>query len=513
MPKLTALPRPIGATALALAVALCVALAAPAASLAAPGPIALKVSPSPVSFGKATAGEKTLLEVDISNEGEAASIEKIAIDGGDAGDFGSSGNTCNSLVEGQHCTLTLEFKPTSLGAKQTTGLILFSGGARPTESFEISGTAVAPHLSFTPPGYDFGVVPTNSEAAQQTFQLENDGEAPVQVGNVELANYGDFWFDGNPSNACSHLMQPGESCSFQVYFGPGNSGSYSTQLRSSVGGEFFSVALSGEGARPEVEATPNPVEFGAATVGSIGGTRTVTVTNRGKVSTGFFIAVISGGDSASFRLLEETCTGAELQPGASCSAQIRFAPLAAGQKKATLSIFGDGDGGMQVQLRGEGVAPAVSISPSAFDFGFQARQTKSSAHTFAVRNEGATPVFLNAALIVGSNLDQFLLAGDECTGVLLGPGHECLVRLRFAPETTGAKTATLRIGSDAGAFTVPVTGLGIAAEKGGGSRSTPVLRFLRGASLSSGKARCRVPAGCRKARASKHGESHRRAGR
>jgi hypothetical protein len=506
-------PRPIGTAILSLAVTLCAALVLAASSSAAPGPIALEATPSPASFGKATVGEKAVLEVDIGNQGEVATVEKIVIEGPDQADFSSASNTCGGLGEGQHCTLTLDFTPSGTGTKQATAYIRFSG-ERPEENFELSGTGVVPHLAFSPPSHDFGIQAVNSGSMQQSFRLENDGEAAVQVGNVQLASYQDFWFDTNPNNGCSRLMQPGESCSFSVYFGPGNAGPYSNQLRAWAGGETFTAELSGEGVRPEVEVNPNPADFGAATVGASGATRTLTVTNSGKVPTGFFIAVVSGGDLGSFRLLDESCTGSELQPSQSCSARIHFAPLSAGARKATLSIFGDGEGGTRAALTGEGVDQAVTIAPAGFDFGSQAIEAKSAAHGFAVRNDGATPVSLGATTIVGANLDQFPLAGDECTGVSLGPGQECLVRLRFAPGTIGAKTATLRIGSDAGAFTASLAGLGVASEKAGSAESRSRkhrLRFLRGAVLSAAKARCRVSGGCGKARASKHAGSRDRA--
>ena len=74
-------------------------------------------------------------------------------------------------------------------------------------------------------------------------------------------------------------------------------------------------------------------------------------------------------------------------------------------------------------LSGEGVAPALTLAPSSFDFGDLATGAKSAARAFVVRNDGSTDLDLDRAAIVGADLDQFALAGDECTGATLAPGE------------------------------------------------------------------------------------------
>jgi hypothetical protein len=126
-----------------------------------------------------------------------------------------------------------------------------------------------------------------------------------------------------------------------------------------------------------------------------------------------------------------------------------------------------------VVLQGEGVAAAVTLVPAAFDFGPVDAGARSPSHAFAVLNEGAAPLDLGAASIVGADLDQFTLAGDECTGETLAPGAACLLRVRFAPDSDGAKAARLRVASDAGAFVAHLAGSGSNSGSGPGSSSGP----------------------------------------
>jgi hypothetical protein len=468
MTKINALPRPAGAPVLSLLAIALAALVLPASGLAAPLPEGsdpvLTISPSPAVLPTTTVGyQSPTVEFQLHNDSaeEEASIEKVTLEGEDAGEFSFGGSNCGFLQPGQYCSVWMTLNPSSAGAKKTTLYARFSGG-RPEQGFEVSGVSVPPHFSIDPGTYDFGLLRVHGESQRTSFQIENDGQAPAQVGSLNFGggSSNGFWL-GN-SDCWGRWMQPGETCSLEVGFGPDEAGAFATQLQLGSGSETFTADLSGEGGEPIITAAPNPVDFGAATVGSYSAIQTIVISNSGNVPTGFFIGIVAGGDSGSFQLVDENCTGAELMPASSCSAHVRFRPQDAGPKAAYLAFFGDNDGGAMVGLKGEGVVPAVTLAPSAFDFGSQAAGSKSGGHDFAVRNDGTTPLDLGAVSIVGTDLDQFTLAGDECTGETLAPGAECLVRVRFAPDGPGAKTAKLRVAGEAGSFLATLTGTGTA---------------------------------------------------
>ena len=458
----------IAASALVLAF-----LVLPASSLAAPLPEGsdpvLTISPSPALLPTTTVGNQSQpIEFELHNESaEEAAIEKVSLGGEEVGEFGLGANNCATLQPGDHCSASVSFKPGSIGVKKATLQVSFAGG-RPEQSFEVSGTSAPAHLRFLPSSYDFGLQPIHAESQRTVIQIENDGAAATQLNSLSFTggNSNGFWF-GN-SDCYGRWMQPGETCSAEVYFSPNEAGPYAIQLQASAGGENFTANLSGEGGQAIVSAAPNPADFDAATVGSTSATQAIVISNSGNVPTAFFIGIVAGGDSGSFQLVDENCTGAELMPSSSCTAHVRFRPQDAGPKAAYLAFFGDSEGGAMVGLKGEGVAAAVTLVPSAFDFGAQVAGRKSAGHDFAVRNDGSTGLDLGAVSIVGADLDQFVLAGDECTGEALAPGAECLVRVRFAPDGPGAKTAKLRVGSDAGAFAAALAG------EGTGSGSAPV---------------------------------------
>ena len=152
MPKLPALPRPIGATVLVLLTLLLVALPASAAA-AGPGEGSgvLTASPDPIVLAATTVGNQSPADsITFRYEGEGEVwINKVAIEGEDSGEFFSNGSNCNYLADGWQCEAWIGSKPSSVGAKHATVVVYFSG-ERPPAEFEISGAGVEPRAGDLP---------------------------------------------------------------------------------------------------------------------------------------------------------------------------------------------------------------------------------------------------------------------------------------------------------------------------------------------------------------------------
>jgi len=234
-----------------------------------------------------------------------------------------------------------------------------------------AGAVAAPlggeaQLSFQPASHDFGLQQLYS-GAQTSFQLRNEGEVEAPVYSLETIgpDSGSFWVGG--SDCYGKTLEPGESCSIQVYFNPGEVRAYEAQVRvMSAEGATFTAALSGEGGRPVFTPASEPTNFSSIAVGAPAVTRTIDVTNTGNMPGGVFIAVISGGAVGSFHLLDENCTGTPLYPSSTCNAVVSFQPISTGSKTARLSLFGESEGGTQITLTGVGLEadpPAVTETP------------------------------------------------------------------------------------------------------------------------------------------------------
>ncbi len=241
---------------------------------------------------------------------------------------------------------------TSMAIRPAAGL------AAPPEPVE------PPQLSIEPGSYDFGLHPLNWGSTQTYFQLRNVGAEAFQISSGEISGSGSGAFSTGYSNCYGTTLQPGESCSAQVYFGPYEAVEYNAQFRVSVGSYSFSADLSGTGGRATFAPASNPIDFGVAKVGSAGTIREITISNTGNMPGGMFIAVIAGGAIGSFQIIDENCTGVELAPAATCTLQVRFQPVSEGVKKATLGLFGENDGPTPIVLTGVGSAPDLAFAPS-----------------------------------------------------------------------------------------------------------------------------------------------------
>lgn len=238
-----------------------------------------------------------------------------------------------------------------------------AGLAAPPEGSE--GPPAPPQLVFEPAGHDFGLRPLNWGPDQTTFQLRNAGSEEFQIGSPEISGPGSGAFWTGNSNCDGTTLQPGQSCFAQVNFGPSDAVAYTAQLRVSVGSYSFAADLSGTGGRAVFTPASNPIDFGVAKMGSAGTTREIQIANTGNMPGGVFIAVIAGGAIGSFQILDESCTGIELVPAATCTLQVRFQPVSEGVKKAMLGLFGENEGPTPVILSGVGTAPDPELGPAA----------------------------------------------------------------------------------------------------------------------------------------------------
>lgn len=86
-----------------------------------------------------------------------------------------------------------------------------------------------------------------------------------------------------------------------------------------------------------IDIDTRSVGFDVVDVGTAAPDRTITVTNVGD-GPQHLVVGITGLDPDSFELVSDGCTGADLQPGASCAIDVRFTPVRAGSAQAVVEI-------------------------------------------------------------------------------------------------------------------------------------------------------------------------------
>jgi Htaa/Collagen triple helix repeat (20 copies) len=105
--------------------------------------------------------------------------------------------------------------------------------------------------------------------------------------------------------------------------------------------------------------------------------------------------------------------------------------------------------------------PPATVDPASLDFGAQGLGTLTPSRTVTV-TAGADPLAIDRLTTTGDHLEDFLVAGDTCSGATLAPGEECTFRVRFAPGAEDARQAMISVLSDApeGPLEVALSGTG-----------------------------------------------------
>jgi hypothetical protein len=109
---------------------------------------------------------------------------------------------------------------------------------------------------------------------------------------------------------------------------------------------------------------------------------------------------------------------------------------------------------------------AFSPAPTALTFGSEPATTIGDPHSVVLSNTaGDIALKVSSVRIVGSNTDDFIKTTDTYDQATVAPNQSCAVNVRFAPTTTGARSAVLRFTDNApgSPHDVSLSGTGAAA--------------------------------------------------
>lgn len=284
---------------------------------------------------------------------------------------------------------------------------------------------------------------TNNSGSSLTF--------PGTGISVTGANPGDF----KVTNTCGTTVAPGAGCTLTVTFTPTATGTRMAQLSvmTSAQPTPLLVTLTGTGIQPLVNVSTNNLTFPAQTVGTTSAPQAITLTNPGSSQLTISSLAVEGEDYT----LISTC-GGNLQPGQQCTINVRFAPTAPGTRAGDVQIMTNA-GNVSVQLTGTAISavPGASVSVTSLAFG-TVLTASSSSRPVTLTSTGNTQLTITGIGITGNNPGSFSQS-NTCGGALQ-PSQQCTITVTFAPATTGTLSAQLQITTNAGTFTVSLTGVG-----------------------------------------------------
>jgi hypothetical protein len=150
--------------------------------------------------------------------------------------------------------------------------------------------------------------------------------------------------------------------------------------------------------------------FASRAVGTASRAKVLTVTNTGAGVLNVKRAELTSGATADFKISGDRCSGSELQPGASCKLDVRFAPTASGPRRATLTVTSnDPAGPLELALAGgTGWTLRLAVSGTAGTIG-----TKATIAAISDNFVGETPYRIN--VYANRKLLATCATGDQCS--------------------------------------------------------------------------------------------------
>lgn len=426
-------------------------------------------NPSALDFGQVALGHTSSSQlVQVSNAGSTA-LDISAATLASGTDFVVTGNTCDSasLQPGDGCVVAVACRPSATGTLPTDTLDIASNDPASPLSVTLDCEGIGgPNAVVDPDILDFGQVGIGNSSGMFTVLLSNNGtdDLTINANPVLTGSSAAEFAIQNIGNACPAglVLTPGESCVVQLVYTPVDLGiDNNAALEFDTDGGTPQVGLVGEGIEgPAISVNPDPMTFpNSQAVGTTSAPRLIVVTNVGTdVVTNLAVGALD--DDTDFDLTQDTCTGTDLAPAASCIVTAVFHPTATGALSTFFTITADDGISEQVDLNGTGVQATIDITGTTA-FG-NVNVGSTSTETLTVTNNGDAPVSLAAVKQTGDNPEQFIVSDDTCSYAVLDPSESCAFDVTFRPLAGGAFVDTIAVASTSNEVsTVGLTGTGI----------------------------------------------------
>jgi hypothetical protein len=322
-------------------------------------------------------------------------------------------------------------------------------------------------LTAMPVMVDFGPVGAGDPTSPFVMvRIINSGYRSTGILNTQLAFTDASQFLIVSDGCRGGIVAPLGECTVQLQFRPETpTGAMHANLvvDASPGGDLV-VPLTGTGVvdvRPRLMASTSTALFGDQAIGTTSAVFPFTITNPGASPTGAISVSLAGADAAAFSV-NTTCSQA-LPAAGTCTVSVGFHPGSAAAFAATVNLAANPGTSIMLNVSGTGADIVLAGAPSSFDFGYLGVGFASAPKTITITNTGTHASGTIDLQRAGANPNDVIVENDLCGGNSLAPGASCTVDARFAPQSAGAKAATLVATARGATASVSLTGTTIMA--------------------------------------------------
>ena len=172
---------------------------------------------------------------------------------------------------------------------------------------------------------------------------------------------------------------------------------------------------------------------------------------------------VIGDAAADYTLLANSCQGATLGTLQSCTIAVKFAAVGqTGERNATLEVVDNGLVRLTSMLKGRyDLFADITTAGGPYSFGIVPVGTTAPTQTISINNPATVPTGIIALTKLGANPGEFTITNDTCTGFALTAKSTCSLKIAFAPNGVGARTAMVQLtASPGGTVTAAASGTG-----------------------------------------------------
>jgi hypothetical protein len=429
---------------------------------------AIQLNPASLAFGTLNTGSAATLTTQIRNTGTATlNVSTIALAGGTSTEytFQPVGNL--TIPANGSIVLSVTYTPTNTGT-DTGSLVLTSNASPPQTSLSVTGTGnippppPEPTISLSLGALDFGTVVVPGVPAVRTTQIQNNGNAALNVSAIDpaLGTSAEYTFTPPPP-----IIVPANTyTTLSVTYTPTNEGTDtgSLVLTSNAATSTTPLLLTGTGnvppppppGQPIINLTPTSLDFGPVTVGGPSGSLTAAIQNTGNgdlIVNGIALCVGTSGEFA-----WGPGTPLTIVQNGSATLNVSYTPADAGTDAGCLAIASNDPNAASANLAVTGTGttppqppdppqPVIGVTPTALNFGTVVVGGSVSKTTTITNLGTGLPLHVIDIGLCNGTSTEFSYTPDTLT---LGAGAHQMVTVTYAPAQAGAHTGCMTIASD-----------------------------------------------------------------
>lgn len=345
-------------------------------------------------------------------------------------------------------TVTVTFAPTANVSQNYTGSVTLSSTNASSVTVSLSGNGVytAPALTANPTSVSF----TNCYTSQTYTKTVTVTGTNLQ-GNVTAAiSGGNGMYTVSPTTITA--AQAASGYTLTITYAPTAAGTTNATLNlttTGTGAGSASVAITGTATGPSITATPTSASFEAY----IGETKTQTITVKGVNLSGNVTATLNN-DGGIYTINKTSISQSEATSTNGGTITVTYAPTAAGNTTASITLASSGCNPVTVNLSGTAKSPDITATPTSLTFTGYTGQ--SYTKTITVKGNhitGDVTASLSDANGIYS-IDKTTIAKAQATST-----NGATITVTYAPTERGNTSATLTLSSNGVEdVVIPITG-------------------------------------------------------